>query len=159
VVDDEGAGETHFRIDSDDLGFDLQDMQQGESRSIIDKAGRSILVTRTGDGFSFDIDGKTFDLPDLMNADHHGAAWVSNGDGEHVGAMRKIHVAHGDGMKMNGTMIISPQTIDDSTQQAIRSLLESAGYSGEVDFMDREQAHGGNLTIMSVEKVVESPQT
>jgi len=36
-------------------------MQVGDNRSVVDKNGRSILVTRAEENFSFDIDGKTID--------------------------------------------------------------------------------------------------
>ena len=60
---------------------------------------------------------------------------------------------------MSGTMIVSPQPIDDATQQAIKSLLESAGYGSEVEFIDHDGAGHGQVMIKKVEKVVESPQT
>jgi hypothetical protein len=133
--------ETHFRINSDDLGFDLQEMQQGESRSIVDESGRPILITRTADGFTFNVDGKTIELPNSSD----------------------VHAMHGTDIKMmhdmDDTMIISPKPIDAATQQAIRSLLESGGYDSDVNFIDRDSAHGRNVHIKTVKKVIESPQT
>ena len=43
VVDSDGDGEVRFDLNSDDLGFDLHDMQEGENRSIVDESGRNIL--------------------------------------------------------------------------------------------------------------------
>ncbi len=63
VVADGSDGEVHLTLDSDDLGFNLHDMQVGENRSIVDKDGRSILITRGEESYSFDIDGKTVDMP------------------------------------------------------------------------------------------------
>jgi len=63
VMDGDGADRTHFKINSDDLDFDLHEMQEGESRSIIDEDGRSILITRVGDGFTFNIDGEIVEVP------------------------------------------------------------------------------------------------
>lgn len=160
VVDSENADEMSFKIDSHALGFDLDDMQQGESRSIVDEAGRPILVTRTEDGFNFDVDGKSIDVPDFTNAGHGRAVWISgDADGSHAISKHEVHVVHQSDMTtlhdMRGTMIISPKPIDATTQQAIKSLLESAGYGDKVDFVDSNAAHGGNVMIKRLEKTVE----
>jgi len=159
VVDGEGDDGVHFTIDSNDLDFDLADMQEGESRSIIDEAGRSILITRQGDGYTFNIDGETIELPGLMGDQHHGMVWVGEGDDSDV----DVHVLRDSNFTMmheeNETMILSPKPIDEATQQAIRSLLESGGYGGDVNFVDRSDAHGGNVMIKKVQRISESPQT
>jgi hypothetical protein len=63
MVDDESAEELRLELDSDQLGFDLHDMQEGESRSIVDQSGRNILITRKAEGFTFDVDGKFIKMP------------------------------------------------------------------------------------------------
>lgn len=143
VVGDNGGGEKHFRINSDDLGFDLHDMQEGESRSIVDETGQNILITRTSDGYSFNIDGEKIDMPHFA------------GNGRHV----RHEVDTGPMHDMSETTIISAKPIDAATQQAIMDLLGSAGYDSEVSFIDRDAAHGGKVMIRKIEKVVESPQT
>ncbi len=159
VIDGEGNDGVHFAIDSGNLDFDLAEMQEGESRSIIDEDGRSILITRQADGYSFNIDGKIIELPGLMGDDHHGMVWMGDGDDSDI----DFHVLHDSNFtfmhETNETMILSPKPIDEATQQAIKSLLESAGHDGEVNFIDRSDAHGGNVMIKRVEKIVESPQT
>ena len=70
----------------------------------------------------------------------------------HHGGPMAMHNLH----EMDDTMIISPKPIDDATQQAIRSLLESAGYGSDVGFIDREAAHGGQVWIKKIEKTVEN---
>ena len=57
VVGEDGMNGQYFKLNSDDLGFDLDEMQVGESRSIVDESGQSILVTRGEEGFSLNIDG------------------------------------------------------------------------------------------------------
>jgi len=159
VMDGEGDDGVNFTIDSDNLDFDLAEMQEGESRSIIDAEGRSILITRQGYGYTFNIDGETIELPGLMGDEHHGMVWVGEGDGSDV----DVHVLRDSNFKMmhdtDETMIVSPKPIDEATQQAIKSLLESAGYGSEVNFVDRSDAHGGNVMIKKVERISESPQT
>ena len=49
VVEDDGHGDIRIELDSDDIGFNLEELQEGESRSIVDKSGQSIVVTRKAD--------------------------------------------------------------------------------------------------------------
>lgn len=150
VIDDDGDRAMHFNLNSDDLGFDLHDMQEGENRSIVDESGRTILITREADGFSFNIDGKTIKLP-LFGGRHHGAAWM---DGEDFGDI-DFHVIHDAHFETAGVTIISAKPIDEATQQAIESLLESSGQSDGVRFIDHDRAHGGVHKIRVIEKKVE----
>lgn len=116
----------HFAFSSGDAGIDLHDMQVGENRSIVDESGKTVLVTRTEEGFSFDIDGKTIEMPAF--------------DGDH----------------MDGVMIMSGKPVDDATQQAIRSLLEAAGHGSDVSFIDHESHHGdGPQHVKVIRKTVE----
>jgi hypothetical protein len=159
VVGSDGVNGKHFMIKSDDLDFDLEDMQVGESRSIIDELGQNILVTRSEDGFSFNIDGETIELPDFQSGEHGGMHWAAGGEDSDIDfhVMRDVNVTTMN--EMSGTMIMSPKPIDAATQQAIKSLLESAGYGSEVNFIDHEGAEHGNVMIKKVERVVENPQT
>lgn len=153
ISDDSAAGDVHFELDSDDLGFNLHDMQEGENRSVVDKSGRSILITREANGFRFDVDGKSIEMP-LFGGTHHGHSMAHDGEygNSEFHVMRKIGMdpAH----KMDGVTIISEKDIDEATQQAIRSLLESAGHSNDVRFIGQENGHGGVRRIKIVEKNV-----
>ncbi|MEM7433395.1 MAG: hypothetical protein AAF351_15840 [Pseudomonadota bacterium] len=150
VVDDNSNGgePTRIEINSDDLDFDIFEMQEGETKSIVDENGRSILITRAADGLNLNIDGKDIEVPLFGEA----------GEYEHDVVKHKIvkHEMHGG---PDSTMIISAKPIDEVTQQAIQQLLESAGYDSGVEFID----HGGNgekqIQIKKVERRVESPQT
>lgn len=152
VVTADGDGETRIELGSDELGFDLHDMQVGENRSVVDKEGRSILITRVESGFTFDVDGKTINMPAFES--HDGAGfWNHNGD--HVSNV-DVHVVR-DGMltkssDMDGVLIISGEEIDAATQQVIRSALESAGH-GDVRFTDGSE--GGQHQVRVIKKVVE----
>ena len=134
LAEDDGSGEVMLNLDSDDLGFRLHDMQEGETRSIVDESGRPILITRTAEGFTFNVDGKTIEMP--LFGSRHGAMWAGGGNGEDV----QIHVM-GDaefmsGGSFDGVHIISSDPIDDVTQEGIKELLTSAGHSGDVKFID-----------------------
>ncbi len=157
------AGEdVQIVINSEELGFDLRDlhgMQEGENRSIVDESGRNILVTREADGFTLNIDGEIVEMPALFGG-HHGMVWAEDGDevDVNVHVMHRARIANMDGMHdFDDTMIISRKPIDDATQQQIKLLLESAGYGSEVNFIDREAAHGEQVFIKRIVETVESP--
>ena len=131
VIAEHGDGETRIVIDSDDLDFDLHDMQIGENHSIVDKEGRSILVTRVEDGLTFEVDGKTIEMP--LFGGHDGMhVWAAAADVDHVSDI-DVHVMRvgmtADAMAMDGVMIFSGKEIDEATQQVIRVALESAGHA------------------------------
>jgi hypothetical protein len=155
------AGEdVRIVINSEELGFDLRDlhgMQEGENRSIVDESGRNILITREADGFTLNIDGEIIELPMLIGG-HHAMAWSEDGDevdvNVHVMHRKQLFGRHG----MDGTMIVSPKPIDDDTQQQIKLLLESAGYESEVNFIDREAAHGEQVIIKKFTMTDENPR-
>ena len=148
-------------INSEELGFDLRDlhgMQEGENRSIIDESGRNILVTREADGFTLNIDGEIIELPMLFGG-HHSMVRAEDGDevDVNVHVMRRAQFAGRH--DMDDTMIISRKPIDEATQQAIKSLLETAGYKGDINFIDRETAHGERVFIKKIVETDESPSS
>ena len=159
VVGDGSGDTTSFFLNSDDLGFDLEEMQVGESRSIVDEAGQSILITRNENGFNFNVDGKSIDLPDFGDDDTEAMHWVSaHGDSNvDVRVLRDVNVETIDGD--TGTVILTAEPIDDATQQAIKSLLESAGYDNDVQFIDRQEGDGYAFKMKRVHKQVDGPQT
>ena len=145
VAESDGTGIQSFKIDSDDIEFDLQEMQVGESRSIVDESGRTVLITRREDGFSFNVDGKAIDFPASASDGQHGMVWVGDATATDVHDVDK-------------TMIISGKPIDLATQQAIRDLLSASGYSSDVRFIDRDTAHGKAVTIHRIETASRNPE-
>ena len=152
-----GSHDGAFRIelDSDEMGFNLHDMQVGENRSVIDKSGRSILVTRAEDGFVFNVDGETIEMPNFTG-EHHGAVWIDSDIDTDV----DVHVVKDVQFSMagstDGIMIMSGKPIDEATQQAIKSLLESTGHGSEVNFINHEQRHSdGAHQVKVLKKVIE----
>jgi hypothetical protein len=154
ISDDTDHEAVRIELDSDEMGFNLHDMQEGENRSIVDKDGRTILVTRNADGYSFDVDGKTIDMP-LMASGHHGVVIADAGHGENVDVRVMRHGKVATPVHMDGTMIMTGKPVDEATQQAIRSLLQSAGHDGEVHFMDRERIHESHQQVRVIEERVE----
>lgn len=154
VIADDGEGETHLTLDSADLGFNLHDLEVGENRSIVDKEGRPILITRTEDGFAFDVDGKTIDMPAFDGAHEAGNVWVTKGDHMADVDVRVIRggMPHKEMMGDEGVVIFSGKEIDAATQQLIRTALESAGHEN-VHFAGGDE--DGPHAVHVVKKVVE----
>lgn len=97
VVDGSDDGEVRIELDSDELGFNLHDMQVGENQSIVDSSGRSVLVTREADGFAFNVDGETIKLPEL-DAEND-AVWVERA---HDDSDVDVHVVHDESATHDG---------------------------------------------------------
>lgn len=101
VVETHDADESVLRFDSDEAGFSLDELQLGESRSIVDKDGNTLFVVRTEDGFEFDVGGRKIEVPDLTaegleDMDIHEHVHV---DGEHEEhevriVKKKVHVTN-----------------------------------------------------------------
>jgi len=138
IVAEDGADEsTKIHWSSDNADFDMQDMQVGESRSIVDDEGRAILITRAADGFKMDIDGKTIELPELPGMGPHGAhmAFVDGGDMD----IDVQVIGAGDFTTSGGpegVTVITDEALDESTKASIRAVLQSAGRDDEVTFID-----------------------
>jgi hypothetical protein len=158
VVEDDGHGEIRIELDSDDIGFNLEELQEGESRSIVDKSGQSIVVTRRADGFSFDVDGKTIDMP-MLHGNHGDMVWVDEDGGADIDVhvMRNATFIGED--HMGSTMIMSAEPIDEATQQIIKSALESTGHDSEVHFVTHGAHHDagqdGEHHVKVIKKVIE----
>jgi len=158
VIGDDSDGAFLIKLDSDDMGCNLHDMQIGENRSIVDESGKSILVTRTESGFEFDVDGETIEMP-MFAGDHHRAMWVGDGHGEDVNVHVMKDMDFTAAANLDGIMIMSGKPIDAATQQAIKSLLESAGHGSEVNFVDHEQhLGGGEHHVKMIQKRVHKTQ-
>ncbi len=152
VVSDDGSGESVVVLDSKALGFDMHEMQVGENRSVVDKNGRPVLITRTESGFTLDVDGKTIDLPAIRG--HHGdKIWAH---GAHNGDMDirviRAHADAGGRAGMDGVLIVSDKEIDAATQDMIRAALEAAGHDG-VRFVDKKD--GGPHQVHVIREIHE----
>lgn len=157
AINDGNDGEQVFlNLDSETMGFALHDMQLGEIQSVVDESGRSILITREENGIKFEVDGKTINMP-LLDAGH-AAIWI---DGDHdedidVQIHRVGRFIGEDGSA--GIMIISGKTIDDATQESIRTLLLSSGYDGGVDFMSGGESDGRIHKTVVIKREIASTQ-
>ncbi len=161
VESDDADGIISMVLDSEELGFDLHDMQVGENQSVVDKEGRAVLITRTEDGYSFDVDGKTIDMP-AFDGLHEDMTFVSDGafardvdvDVRVIGSSSGGHhrMSRHAMLTEGGIMIFSGKEIDASTQQIIRDALAASGHD-EVNFVGGHD--GGPHQVKVIREVVE----
>lgn len=151
VEADDADGKFKFRFDSDNAGFELDDLQVGESRSIVGESGESALITRDEDAYRIEVNGKTIEMPLFMGGDHDSRIWVSKEGVEDI----NVHVLDAKPHSMDGTVIISDKPIDEATRTLIRSTLESAGHDEGVTFIDAESRDGGEHQVRVIRKRVE----
>ena len=161
VVDGEHGGDyTSLYFNSAQMGFELTELQEGESRTFVDEEGRNVMVTREADGFKLNVDGETVALPAfdmalptfdvaIAHDAHDMATWVGDVDVVHD----SMTFVDGD---TDGVLIFSGEPIDASTQETIRSVLQSAGHPGDVRFIDGD---GGAHQAKKVKVVRKKVQT
>ncbi len=146
VAGDSSGDSTAIHWFSDDSDFDMQAMQLGETHSIVDESGRSILITREAEGFKFDVDGETVVVPDFdIDAPH--MAFMGGSDFS-TDVDVDVEIVGGYSMMSShdssGVTIISGEALDASTRESIKAVLQSAGRDDEVTFIDGSGAADGN---------------
>lgn len=150
VIAGEGDESSPMHWSSGDLGFDLQDLAVGETRTFDDESGKSVSVTRAENGFEFDVDGERIMLPHMGGHGSFTAFASEGGPQEDI----DVQVIRGSAHAMHphrpeGVTIISGAPLDDSVRDSIRSVLISAGNNEEVTFID---GAGGDQRVI-VKKV------
>lgn len=132
LSDDSGA--VHWTSES--MDFDLQDLEVGEARTIENETGKPVTVTRGEEGFTFDIDGQTIDMPDVGERAAH-MAFIGTHGADHDIDIEVIGDAYTAGSRSTeGVTIISSKPLDASVRESIKSVLMSAGNNDEVIFID-----------------------
>ena len=157
VAGDSSGDSTAFHWSSDDSDFDMQGMQLGETHSIVDESGSSVLITREAEGFKFDIDGETIIVPDFDIDGAHmafvgGPDFSTDVDVEILGAYSMM-----SSRDSSGVTIISGEALDAITQESIKAVLQSAGRDDEVIFIDGSSTADGRH-VRVVKKIVEVAQ-
>ncbi|MDH4109328.1 MAG: hypothetical protein OEW35_13510 [Gammaproteobacteria bacterium] len=138
IAVDDGSGPVTVTLGGENA-FDPAELQVGESRSIVDDDGRTVLVTRTADGIELSVDGRTIALPHIEGV--HAGAHDANVD---VKVMR----LHGPGSPgEDAVTIISGKPLDPSVQETIRSALVSAGDNRQVVFVDGAGSEGDHMIM------------
>ena len=139
IAIDDGTPDGQLFIDLDDRsGVDLRDLQIGESQSVVDGQGRAVLVTRTEQGLTVNVDGRVIDTPDF-------AADIDTGSfnqGTDIDIQKEVVIVDSTAAATHeGITIISSQPIDDATRETLRAVLLSAGHSNDIVFLDGEGPH------------------
>ena len=149
VIESESSdGSAGFTWISNDPGFDMESMQVGETQSIVDESGKSVLITREADGFRFDVDGESIVMPNMSDHPVH----VAMIDGMDISGDIDVEVI-GDHQMMsghagNGVTIITGEALDGSTQESIKAVLQSVGRGDDVTFIDGSGGDGRQVMIM-----------
>jgi hypothetical protein len=172
AVDGDGGEPKVFEWHSSDPESDLSNLDVGESKTLSGDDGQEVVVTRTEDGLTFDIDGEKLEM---MNFSGDGEVFVDI-DVEHDGmAKHKIHKIQSDDTvvinksknvkviksdHVDGVTIISSSEINDETRARIKQVLKDAGTDGEVMFVDGSElgdAHAdGEHKVRVIKKKIET---
>ena len=111
---------TTIRLDSEIMGFHVNELADDESRVVTTEDGQVVTLTRNGDSLNIAVDGQSHDVP-LMPAD------LPHGD--HGMRIVKKMIHPGEGLT-----ILSDEPLDEATQETIRGALSAAGIDKEVNF-------------------------
>ena len=150
VVDGDKADHRVIEFDSQDSDIDFHSLAVGESKTLTDKGGQEVVVTRTEDGLQFDVEGETIALTHMLGdaAGEHEIEIMHDGHETEdviVKKHKKVHMIKTH--SADGVTIISGDEIDDATRAKIEAALKEAGNDGDVVFIDgsemsgEEQAH------------------
>ena len=139
ITTSNGEAPVSVVLDSDSMGFSPHDLQLGESRSVVDKSGRTIFFSRTESGLHLSVDGREIDLPEV-SADHH--VFVSADHEETFSGADAVTVLTG-------------RSLDDTQKAAIRASFAANGIGEEIHFVDVSNA-GGSSHKTRIVKVVKS---
>lgn len=162
------GGDQAFDWSSDSADFSLEDLAVGESKTLENDDGEPITITRTEEGFTFDINGESVSLPGLGEHGPHMAFIDAEGAHKEVD-VRVIRMpadavnvevvgGHAEVMRAHhgeGITIIAGEPLDESVKESIRSVLISAGRDDEVVFID---GSGEGKHVRIIRKQVEVGQ-
>jgi hypothetical protein len=145
-----GDGEEHKTFEWHGDSSEIDDLEVGESKTIIDDDGNEVTMTRTEDGLEIEVDGKHIDIMH-MGADididvmhDKGANVVIHGehDSEDVTIEKHKRVKIIRSHDSDGVTIISSDEIDDETRARLEEVLKDAGTDGSVIFIDGSELSG-----------------
>ena len=147
-----GDGEEHFEWHGD--GTEIDDLEVGESKTIVNDDGNEITMTRTEDGMEIEVDGKNIELMHMgsdsdvdvvVDVLHEkGANVFIHGEHESEDVMVDSHksVKIVKSHDSDGVTIISGDEIDEETRARLEEVLKGAGKDGTVMFIDGSEFSG-----------------
>jgi len=140
-VDDDVSGHQAFTFDSQDAGFDLDSMVVGETRNLTDASGNTADVSRTDDGFEFDVNGKTIKLDNLhevngLHDEHEVEIHVDQSDNDVIAVKRIKKVKMIKTTDAAGVTVISDNGIDVDSDMHAHGTHEIRIIKKEIDVTD-----------------------
>lgn len=142
AIDDGGGEQRVFKFDSDDSGFNLDELAVGESRTIDDGSGNEATISRTEDGFEVEVAGETISLGG--HDGHHDLEMMAEHHADTVHKRKRVHMIRTEAD--DGVTVISGSELDETTRERIREVLRDAGKAGDVMFLDGSELHDGSGT-------------
>lgn len=108
-TDGDGHAVQAVRFDSETAGFDLDELQLGESRAFVDEDGNNLFVVRTENGYDFDVNGRKIAVPDpasfgdstTLHENH-----AADGQTHIVRKVRVIRTGDDEGTEINEEVLI-----------------------------------------------------
>lgn len=106
-----------LKIDGDSDMFTLPDLQVGETSTFTSKSGKTIITTKTENGYVVDVDGKEIKIP------------LFEGKlGAKLHKSLPIHQMNHDAINVSGV------ELDETQQQIIKDAFAAAGIDKKVNF-------------------------
>ncbi len=130
------AGPVGVELNSETMGFTLDELQPGETRSTTSEDGTPVTLTRNDETIALQVAGQLFEIP-ASHGPMHGA---------HEMGSHKVMMAHMD----DGLMIIG-SGLDETRQATIRDALAAAGITGEIHFVSPGLSMEGGEMIVEKE--------
>jgi hypothetical protein len=145
-----GDGEEHKTFEWHGDSSEIDDLEVGESKTIIDDDGNEVTMTRTEDGLEIEVDGKHIELMhmggdvdvDVMHDKGANVVIHAEHDSEDVTIEKHKRVKIIGSHDSDGVTIISSDKIDEETRARLEEVLKDAGTDGTVIFIDGSESGG-----------------
>ncbi len=106
-----------IKIDGETDMFNLPDLQEGESKTFTSSSGKTIVTTKTAEGYIVEVDGKEINIPIFVGK---------------LGA--KLHKSMPIHQVKENVINVSGADLDETQQQIIKDAFLAAGIEKEVRF-------------------------
>lgn len=130
VVNGDGAP-IDVRLDSDELGFDVFDLAEGDSHSFTTDDGRPVTISNVEGEIWLDVDGELTELSGLHGGRHAMKMLDLGSDNAALG--------HAMGIHHRGITIRSGDPLDEETKARIVQANQDAGVDQEIFFAEDMQ--------------------
>ena len=108
-----------LKVDGEAEAFTMPELEVGESKTITTKSGKTILISKTEEGLTLDVEGKQVNLPSF---------------GGNLGA--RIHSSLPLHKTLKDSIQISGVKLDDNQKQIIKDAFVAAGIDKKINFSE-----------------------